>query len=90
MRIVRSALLAVPIASVLVGGASAQEPGEPDPLRLTVRPRGVEETTAERLARRAERLDFAFRFICKGCGTAPNLSPAPDTPFDPAGVLSRR
>lgn len=71
------------------GTAFAQEPGaDSDHLFLTIRPRPAEETRAEELARRAERLDSAFRFICTGCSKAPDPWQGPNRAFDPLGVLA--
>lgn len=94
----KSPLLIVAIASVWSALASAQEAApvaEPpavtgDALRLTIRPSSIEQTPAERLARRAEQLDFAFRFICRGCSGAPDPAKAASAPFNPGEVLARR
>jgi hypothetical protein len=70
--------------------AQPDEPIDPDALRLTIRPGAVQETSAERLVRRAEQRDFAFRFICRGCSSAPDPAKAGLAPFQPADILARR
>lgn len=93
----KSSLVIAAIASAWATVALAQdappetdEPVDPHALRLTIRPSSVQETSAQRLARRAEQLDFAFRFICKGCSAVPDPASAGLAPFQPAEVLARR
>lgn len=77
------------MAAASVSSAPAQEAVPSPPLTLTVRPSGIEETRAERLARRAQDLDFAFRSICRGCARAPDRLDASGAPFTPVEVLDR-
>lgn len=77
------------MAAASVSSAAAQEAVPSPPLTLTVRPSGIEETRAERLARRAQDLDFAFRSICRGCARAPDRLDASGAPFTPVEVLDR-
>lgn len=93
----KSSLVIAAIASAWATVALCQElppdaeaPLDPDALRLTIRPSSVQETSAARLARRAEQLDFAFRFICKGCSAVPDPAKAGLAPFQPADVLAKR
>lgn len=84
----RALVLGALMSAAPVWSAAAQE-AVPPPLTLTVRPSGIEETRAERLARRAQDLDFAFRSICRGCARAPDRPDASGAPFAPIEVLDR-
>jgi hypothetical protein len=93
----KSSLVIAAIASAWGGVAFAQDvppegdaPPEAEALRLTIRPSSVQETSAERLARRTEQLDFAFRFICRGCSSVRDPAKAGLAPFNPADVLAKR
>ncbi len=80
------------LASACLGSARAEETGDGStPLVLNVRPSQFEDSDRERqerLMRRARDLEFKFRSICTGCGTAGSYAPAVGTAFSPTGVLA--
>lgn len=77
------------LGPAFAGLACAQEAGqEPGLPPITVRPSGVEDgrERQERLSRRLEQSEFAFRSICTHCA-APGSRPGATSPFHPVEVL---
>lgn len=89
----RAMLLGLTVAATLGPSAAAED--ATDPLVITVRASRVEAGEGalerqERLVRRAQQRDFAFRSICNGCAAmAARASAAPFHPLD-ALAASRR
>lgn len=86
----RQLLLGLALAAQLVP-LRAQDAGLPP---ITVRPSGIEDPSAEsrerqeRLSRRLERSDYAFRSICTHCAARRDQAGG-DAPFYPYQVLGR-
>lgn len=86
-------LLWIASLSLLVGPALAQTAPEDKPLRLTVRPSGIEAEGNEalerqqKLLRRLERSNHMVRSICINCGD--EWKHQIYTPFDPYAALGR-
>ena len=87
-------LLCAILVATSPSNAQAEEAGDAStPLVFDVRPSRFEESPdarQERLMRRSRDLDFAFRSICNGCGTASAYSPQTGTAFSPLNALTAR
>ena len=88
-------LLCVMAASAWVGPARAEGVGArpSGPLTFNIRPSRIDDQTREqqeRVVRRDQQREFAFRSICTGCGPDAKHAPEVGMAFSPAGVLATR